>query len=190
MIKETITYKTPDGDKLTEDFYFNFDKVEIIDLQVQDKRGLQAVLEAIQAAKDTKAAFDFIKDTILLAYCERAPDGKGVKKTQELRDSFRGKEAFVNLVFEFLEDPTAGAKFFDSLVPEWMKKEFEETAKKVEGMDLTMPSISGTDAPVRPPTRDHQQKKVVEKVVELPREKTASELEAEIAALKAQLERK
>lgn len=142
MIKKTLTYDTPDGDTITEDFYFNFSKDELVDLQVLENVGIEAIGKQLAATNDGEKAWHLFKDLVLRSVGEKTADGKGFKKNQEIRENFQAKEAFGNLVFEFVNNPETGAEFFNGLVPEKWRKEIEEkAAARQPGQDAT-PAIA------------------------------------------------
>lgn len=155
MIVKTITYDSVDGkETFTEDFYFNLNKIEVIALQIKDKRGLLAVLEAMSENNDAAAAYDWIQEIVLLAHGRKSADGKGFTKTEELNLSFKQSEAFVNMVFELLENAaTTGAQFFNELISEKMRQEIIEANEKIKAnLPTETPELPAAVAPSKKST--------------------------------------
>jgi hypothetical protein len=88
MLKKTITYTDYNGVERTEDFYFNLNKAEILEMELSTEGGLQQMIEKIIAAQDMPALSKYFKDIILMSYGEKSPDGKRFIKNQEIRDAF------------------------------------------------------------------------------------------------------
>ncbi len=128
MIKKTITYTDYNDHERTEDFYFNFSKSELIELQTSKLGGLDVALKKIIAAENTPEVVKTIKEIILKAYGERSDDGRRFIKSEELSTAFSQTEAYSNLFMELATDDKATAEFFNGLIP----KELAEQLKDVE----------------------------------------------------------
>lgn len=117
MLKKTITYTDYDGNKRTEDFYFNLSKAEVTEMELSVDGGLVKMLQKIMADKDGKRIIENFKGLILRAYGEKSPDGKRFIKTQELRDAFSQTEAYSDLFMELSINADAAAEFVNGIVP-------------------------------------------------------------------------
>ena len=91
MLKKNIKYVDYDGNARAEDFYFNLNKAEVIELQLGTVGGLTKTLEKIVQEKDTSRIIEYFKTIILKAYGEKSADGRRFIKSQELRDAFEQK---------------------------------------------------------------------------------------------------
>lgn len=116
MLKKTITYIDYNGDKRTEDFWFNLNKAELMEMELSETGGMQKMLERIIEEKDAKRIVEVFKDIILKAYGEKTPDGKRFIKSKELSEAFSQTEAYSELFIELM-DPDASAKFINGLLP-------------------------------------------------------------------------
>ena len=103
MIKETITYEDYNGEKQTEDFYFNLNKAELTELNFSTEGGLETRIRRIMNERDNKAIMAMFKEIILKAYGKKSDDGKRFIKSQELRDEFEQTEAYSVLLMSFFE---------------------------------------------------------------------------------------
>lgn len=117
MLKKTMTYTDYDGNQRTEDFYFNFSKAEVLELEMGTTGGLSAMLNKIVAEQDSKRIVEYFKDIVLKAYGQKSPDGKRFIKSQELRDEFMQTEAYSDLFVELATDADAAAAFINGVVP-------------------------------------------------------------------------
>ena len=97
MLKKNIKYVDYDGNERTEDFYFNLNKAEVIELQLGTVGGLTKTLEKIVQEKDASRIIEYFKTLILKAYGEKSADGRRFIKSQELRDAFEQTEAYSEL---------------------------------------------------------------------------------------------
>ena len=90
MIKQDITYTNFEGEQETETLYFHLNKVELMEMQVSEKRGLAQYITDIQKAENNKEIFRLFKEIVLRAYGERSEDGKKFIKNERLREEFEG----------------------------------------------------------------------------------------------------
>lgn len=132
MLKKTITYTDYNGIERTEDFYFNLNKAEILEMELSTEGGLQQTIEKIIAAQDMPALSKYFKDIILMSYGEKSPDGKRFIKNQEIRDAFAQTEAFSELYVELATDDVAAADFINGVIPAMPVAEDETSLSVVE----------------------------------------------------------
>lgn len=117
MLKKNIKYVDYDGNDRAEDFYFNLNKAEVIELQLGTVGGLTKTLEKIVQEKDTSRIIEYFKTIILKAYGEKSADGRRFIKSQELRDAFEQTEAYSELFMEFASDAKMAAEFINGVLP-------------------------------------------------------------------------
>lgn len=126
MLKRNITYENFDGETVTETFYFNLTKTEIIELEVSYQSGLEGMLKRIIESEDRRALISEFKKIILLSYGEKSPDGKRFIKSDELREEFAQTAAFDALFIELATDDEAGAVFVKGILPADIAKSVAE----------------------------------------------------------------
>ena len=126
MVKKNIKYVDYDGNDRAEDFYFNLNKAEIVELELGTTGGLTKTLEKIVQEKDNTRIVEYFKAIILKAYGEKSADGRRFIKSQELRDSFEQTEAYSELFMELSSNAKAAADFISGIVP----KEAADAAKQ------------------------------------------------------------
>lgn len=117
MLKKNIKYVDYDGNDRAEDFYFNLNKAEVIELQLGTVGGLTKTLEKIVQEKDTSRIIEYFKTIILKAYGEKSADGRRFIKSQELRDAFEQTEAYPELFMELASDAKMAAEFINGVLP-------------------------------------------------------------------------
>jgi hypothetical protein len=117
MLKKNIKYVDYDGIDRAEDFYFNLNKAEVIELQLGTVGGLTKTLEKIVQEKDTSRIIEYFKTIILKAYGEKSADGRRFIKSQELRDAFEQTEAYSELFMELASDAKMAAEFINGVLP-------------------------------------------------------------------------
>lgn len=121
MLKKTITYTDYDGNKRTEDFYFNLTQAEIVELNMSPLGGLDYTLKKIINETDTGKIVEMVKNIILMAYGEKSFDGRRfVKKDDDgrpLSRKFEDSPAFSELFIELLGDSKKAADFINAIVP-------------------------------------------------------------------------
>lgn len=117
MIKWTITFDTYDGETLTEDFYFNLNKAELIQMQFDVNGAYGAFIERISNERDLKRLGEEFRKIILRSYGKKSDDGRLFRKSQEMRDDFEQSEAYASLYMELLTDSDKAVKFVRGILP-------------------------------------------------------------------------
>lgn len=121
MLKKTMTYTDYNGEKRTEDFYFNLTKAEVMEMEMSISGGLTEMISRITAAQDSAEIIKTFKKLVLKAYGEKSPDGKYFLKEDKdgrpLSDGFKQTEAYSDLFMELASDADAAAKFFNAIIP-------------------------------------------------------------------------
>lgn len=147
MLKRDITYEDFDGQTVTETFYFNLTKTEIVELEVGYDGGLESTLRRIVNTKDTKALMKEFKRIVLMAYGVRSEDGKRFVKSDELREQFTQTAAYDALFIELATNDDAAAKFIQGVVPRDLAAEIV-----AQSIPEQLPGMPPPPAPPRPPT--------------------------------------
>lgn len=136
MLKQTITYTDFNGNERTEDFYFNFTKIELLEMEANSgsDRSYSDMLLSLIEEKDMMKIALTMKTLLLAAYGEKSEDGKRFVKTQELREAFESSPAFDELYFEIATNADKAAEFVNGVIPKnllnQMDSEPAELAKK------------------------------------------------------------
>ncbi len=120
MLKKTITFKDYNDQELTEDFYFNLNEDELVELQVSSKEGFAETLQKIVASNDGEQIIGHFKKIILLAYGVKSENGRSFDKSQALRDEFSHTRAYSKLFIELATDAGYAAEFINGIVPAGM----------------------------------------------------------------------
>ena len=143
MLKRQITYEDFDGNTITETFYFNLSKRELITMQVSMDGGLQKFLEHIVEETNEKELIEKFQWIILQTYGERSEDGKRFFKSEEIRAGFEAHAAFEALWNELTTNANAAATFINGIIP---RDVAEQVAKEY-------PQDKPAGLPPRPPSR-------------------------------------
>ena len=131
MFKKTITYEDYKGNTRTEDFYFNLNKAELVELELSTKGGLTVMMDRIIAAQDNATLFKIFKDLVSKSYGVLSDDGRKFVKNQEVLDDFMQTEAYSIIFSELATNEEAAAEFFNNVIPQNLAKELaEEEANK------------------------------------------------------------
>lgn len=118
MYKKTIEYEDFNGNKLKEDFYFNFTKAELAEWEMSTPgEGLAAYLQSIVDSNDKAEITRLFKKVILDAYGEKSEDGKRFIKSEEISKAFEQTNAYDEFFMELVADEEAAANFINSIVP-------------------------------------------------------------------------
>ena len=117
MLKKTIEYEDWDGNKRTEDFYFNMSKSELMEMELSTEGGLKNRLERIAKKVDAPKIMEFFKEFIMKAYCEKSDDGRRLIKRKELAEAFIETPAYDILFMELLSDDEKASAFISGVLP-------------------------------------------------------------------------
>lgn len=116
MIKKTITYADYNGETRTDEFFFNLNKAELIELEMSETGGYTEMIRRIVSAQDMPTIIKVIKELISKSYGEKSPDGKRFIKSKELSNAFMQTEAYTELFMEIAQDADKAAEFFNGVV--------------------------------------------------------------------------
>lgn len=125
MLKRKIKYTDYNGVEREEEFLFNLNKAEVMEMQLGVSGGFQEQIRKIIEAKDTPSLISVFKEIILKAYGEKSADGKRFIKVDDngvkLALHFSQTEAYSNLYMELATDDVKAAEFVNGIVPADMK---------------------------------------------------------------------
>ena len=127
MLKKTIKYHDYNGSERTGDFYFNFSKAELAEMELSVKGGFAQMLQSIIDANDVPSLAKVFKDLILKSYGVKSADGVEFEKSEEISRHFMQTDAYSVLYMELIQDAKAAADFCNALIP---KDLADEIAKK------------------------------------------------------------
>lgn len=119
------------GVEITEDFYFNLNKAEIMNWHLTTVGGLRELIEKIINSKDQTEMIRLFQELIDKSYGEKTADGKRFRKLDDngrpLYIGFKEKEAYSVLYMELITDDRAAAEFVNGIIPNDIA---EEVAKE------------------------------------------------------------
>jgi hypothetical protein len=117
MRKETIKYVDYNGKERCEDFYFNLNKAEIIEMQVEAGGDMEGKLKKIIDTEDLPRLHQLFKDIILKSYGVKSEDGRRFIKSKEASAEFAQTEAYAELVMMLMSDGEKAAEFINGVIP-------------------------------------------------------------------------
>ena len=128
MRKETITYIDYNGNKRTEDFYFNLNKAEIAVMENSISGGLSEIMRRAVEAQDMPSLITIFQDLIHKSYGVKTPDGRGFLKKPEDLEMFKATEAYSELFMKLATDTDAAIAFAKGIMPADMSENTDVTA--------------------------------------------------------------
>lgn len=127
MKKETIVYTDYNGVERKEDFFFNFTKAELLEMELGTTGGLSEMIQKIIDTHDTPAIIKIFKEIVLKAYGQKSADGKRFIKTPELTTEFMQTEAYSKLFMELATNADKAADFINKIVPQDMAQKADQS---------------------------------------------------------------
>lgn len=116
MVKKTIAYVDYNGVERTEDFYFNLNQAEILQLEMSVEGGWLEMVKKISSTQDAPSIMNVFKKVVDMTYGEKSADGRRFIKSPELTEGFVQTEAYSNLFVELLTNPDLFAEFMNQVV--------------------------------------------------------------------------
>ena len=121
MYKITETYTDYDDNQRTEDFYFNYSKAELADLQFSVAGGLAGMIDKIIKTNDIPELVKLFRELIQKAYGQKSNDGRRFIKSPELTKEFTETVAYSQIYMRLATDSKAAQEFINKVVPKDMQ---------------------------------------------------------------------
>lgn len=122
MFVKTVTYTDYFGTKRTEDFYFHFNKAELLEMEMKHEGGFSARVQRIINANSQSELVQIMKQFVLDAYGVKSEDGRRFMKSEEIRRSLVECPAYSIIFMELATDDEEAAKFINGVTPDDMPK--------------------------------------------------------------------
>jgi hypothetical protein len=116
MLKQSITYTDYNEKERTEDFYFNFTKLELMETDLK-WGGFEQVVEELTRTTDAQKAYGLFKEIILASYGVKSDDGRRFIKNEQLTKDFEQNPACSELIISFLQNPGLASQFVQGVLP-------------------------------------------------------------------------
>ena len=141
MLKKLINYVDYNGVERNENFYFNLNETELIEMNLSVDGGMQQLIESMMNKQDIPKIMSSFKMIILKAYGEKDANGRVFHKSEELSRAFSQTEAYNVLYMELLSDAKKAAEFINAILPEKFRGD-----AKAETPDAVLTPV-GEDSP-------------------------------------------
>lgn len=152
MIKKTITYKTFDGEEVTEDFFFHLSRADIVELEVSRKGGLQETLKQLIESEDGAEIMELFKKILGMSVGRKSPDGKRFIHSEEIRNDFFQSNAYDVFFIELVTNTDVQIEFIQGIVPADMMA--EATDEQKQELKEVIEGVKPSDGPqITTPTR-------------------------------------
>lgn len=146
MLKKHFEFLDYDGQKRTEDHYFNLNKAEVIKwLTTSGDYTLDKILERLSTERNGKKIMEIFEELIHLSYGVKSLDGRKFEKTEENWQNFYQTEAYSILFTELVTDATKAADFVTRILPSDLADETYKILKEhPEGVPDTLRDYIGS----------------------------------------------
>lgn len=133
MLKRDITYTNFDDEQVTETYYFNLSKPELMEFKIDFEGGVSQIMEKMLKDKDEKGMLEWFRKFILMGYGER--DGDRFIKSEEIGEKFTQTAAYAQLFAELMTDEYAFVDFLIGMLPKDLTSKLDraELLKQVKG---------------------------------------------------------
>lgn len=154
MIKKTITYSDLDGNPVTEDFWFNLSKAELVETELSYRGGLQAYIQQVVRAESGREIIKALKEIIIMSVGERDADGKRFVKSDEITSRFLHSDAYSVFFLEICTDAVKSAEFINGVVPADMAVDSTELPNIPNMIDAAKASVPQGEKTLKDYTRE------------------------------------
>lgn len=118
LLNKSITYTDYNGNQRTEQFSFNLNKAELLELDSKyPSIGLNGEVSRISKLGNPGAFAPLFKEIITMAYGEKTDDGRRFVKSKELSDSFVQTAAYDVLFMELASTEDSMENFLQAIMP-------------------------------------------------------------------------
>lgn len=124
----TQNYTDYNGDEKTGVFYFNLNKVEILEMEAEEDGGYSDMLKRVVESKDSKELMKLFKQLLLKSYGVKTEDG-GFAKSEELTKKFEQSAAYPEIFMTLCTDAKKASDFVAYVMPlnEQQRNELKDT---------------------------------------------------------------
>lgn len=149
MLKKAITFTNFNDERVTKDFYFHLSKAQILELNLSQKGGLTAYIQALAEAEDSKTILKVLTEMITMSVGRKSADGNQFLDTQDIKDEFLKSPAFGELLMEMATDETGGkaAAFINGIAPKGLEEDMAKMSK-LDQVKANVEARSGMPKPV------------------------------------------
>lgn len=116
MIKKTVTFTDYNDVEKTQDYYFNLNQAEIMEMELSSAGGMSETIQNVIKSNDTSTLIAIFKDLLLKSYGKKTPEGR-FEKSEALRREFESSAAYPILFVELATDADAASKFMNGVIP-------------------------------------------------------------------------
>lgn len=121
MLKKSITYTDFNGNTVTDVFYFNLTKTELMKMELSEADGFSEMMQRIVDAKNNGEIVAVFEKIIMTAYGEKSNDGKSFLKLDDngnpLSAKFAQTAAYDAMFFQFVENQDDAEAFIRGIMP-------------------------------------------------------------------------
>ena len=133
MLKYPITYTNFDGQEVTEDFYFNLTKAELMKMELSMPGGFANTIQKAIEASNMPVVLEAFEKLVLGAYGIKNEDGYFLKTDPKTgvkyADLFKDTEAYSELFMKIATDEKEAAKFINSIIPSELAEQVKTSSK-------------------------------------------------------------
>lgn len=146
MIKKTITFEDLEGKQVDEEWWFNINKGDLIELSVGNDLAdqIRTIAKASDSGTvDVKTVIPAFKGIISLSVGKRV--NNRFMRSPEITAEFMGSEAYSELIVELLSDANEAAAFVNGLIPADMLRQIENIQLPADNVPTTQDLLTMSD---------------------------------------------
>lgn len=141
MLKKDITFEDIDGNEVTETFYFNLDRAEMLEMELRfGDKGLEEHFRKVVESNDRGAILDIYRYILSSTVGRRV--GKLFVKNEEIRNEFMHGGAYAQMFMDLFNNPNGIIEFFRGVLPNKMQGKYDEIMKsETDAMPVTTKQV-------------------------------------------------
>lgn len=117
MFSDIISYEDFNGDKQTQEVFFNISKMEALQLEAAHPEGYSESLEKMAEREDIGEILEAFKDLVKLAYGVKSEDGKRFVKSDEAFEEFKSSPVYDEFMMKLITEEEYALNFILGALP-------------------------------------------------------------------------
>jgi len=117
MLKKSITYSDLDGNSVTDDFYFNLSKSELVEMELSEKDGLSAQFQQADQVGGWRTDHRRSQEGPLHVCWTEVRRRKDLQEVGRHHHSFMQSDAYSELFMSLVSQPDGAVEFITGIMP-------------------------------------------------------------------------
>lgn len=139
MYRRVFNFTDFDGNKRTEEAFFNLTKAEVMMwISTNNEYTLDKLILELTRVGDVRRLMEIFEDLILRSYGRKSPDGRRFIKSKELSEEFKQTAMYSDLFMELVNNSEKSSEFVNAILPKDLSQDVDNLLKNKDNLPVTM----------------------------------------------------